>query len=70
MSINHRWKQALFCEGVCEQWIHPYCSGVPLSWFITLNGSSTAFQCYSCCQTKYAEMVEGLSTQNELLNAS
>ena len=60
-------EQALFCEGVCKQWIHRYCAGVPLSWFTTLSESSTAFQCYSCCQTKHAETVEGLSTQIELL---
>ena len=34
-------EQALFCDGVCKQWFHRYCAGVPLSWFKTLSTSSS-----------------------------
>ena len=29
-------EQALFCKGVCKQWIHCYCTGVPLSWMSSM----------------------------------
>ena len=55
--------QALFCEGTCKQWIHRFCTGVPLSWFAIVGSSSTPFRCYSCCHAKYADDVDSLTTQ-------
>ena len=37
---------ALFCEGACKQWCHPYCAGVPLKHFQVLSTSSTPFFCF------------------------
>ena len=56
-------EQALFCDGVCKQWFHRYCAGVPLSWFKTLSTSSTPFQCYSCCQVEHVKSVENLAAK-------
>ena len=39
--------QALFCEGACKQWFHPYCAGVPASWFASFSVSTDPFYCYS-----------------------
>ena len=61
--------QALFCEGTCKQWIHRFCAGVPLSWFVILGSSSTPFRCYSCCHAKYADDVDSLTTQIKTLKS-
>lgn len=61
--------QALYCEGVCQRWLHRYCAGVPVSWFATHSKSTTPFQCYSCSHKSHAEVVEKLSSSISLLQA-
>ena len=61
--------QALFCEGVCQQWLHRYCAGVPVSWFATLSKSAAPFQCYSCSHKSQAEVVEKLFSSISSLQA-
>ena len=39
---------ALFCEGVCNGWMHIYCAGVPLKHFERLSLMSSPFLCYTC----------------------
>ena len=60
-------EQALFCEGVCNQWVHRYCAGVSTSLFKQLSLSTTSFYCYACSQTQHASEIAMLSESITLL---
>ena len=34
-------EQALFCEGICEQWVHRYCAGFSAALFKHLSTTTT-----------------------------
>ena len=49
--------QAIFCEGVCQRWLHRYCAGVSLPYFEAMSSSPEPFYCVGCLQVSYnAEM--------------
>ena len=54
-------EQALYCEGVCKQWFHHYCAGIPSSWFAVLSTSTALFQCHVCYQHNHAKELADLS---------
>ena len=54
--------EAVFCEGLCQQWIHRYCAGVSKVHFERLAASAeTKYECAACfceSQTKRARLLE------------
>ena len=61
-KIVDRKDEAVFCEGLCQQWIHQYCAGVSKVHFERLAASAeTKYECAACfceSQTKRARLLE------------
>ena len=52
--------QALFCEGVCQRWLHRYCAGVSVPHFKSVSASSEPFYCIGCFQATHSAELTSL----------
>ena len=52
--------QALFCEGVCQRWLHRYCAGVSVPHFESVSASSEPFYCIGCFQATHSAELTSL----------
>ena len=41
-------KDSIFCEGMCDGWIHRYCAGLSTTAFLHFQASSEPFICPHC----------------------
>ena len=41
-------QDALFCEGVCQRWLHRWCAGVTSERYVVLSSIEDPFHCPSC----------------------
>ena len=53
-------EEAIFCEGLCQQWYHRGYVSVPREFFATLTASNAPFHCLTCShsflQQEFAEL--------------
>lgn len=53
--------EALYCEGLCQRWMHRYCAGVSLVHFERLAASTEArYECATCIHESQAKRVHAL----------
>lgn len=45
-TVGH---DAVFCDGVCQKWLHRTCAGLSVSAFEVVSKSRDKFLCYQCC---------------------
>ena len=59
-------KDSIFCEGMCDGWIHRYCAGLSTTAFLHFQASSEPFICPHC---KLLTQGEQLSNMMQVINA-
>ena len=56
-SKNKKGHDAIFCEGLCNSWLHRGCAGLPKSVFTSLVDSSDPFHCTHCQLKEHASTI-------------
>ena len=60
-------KDALFCEGVCQKWIHRCCAGVTRYHFEKLSKSDDPWYCPCCTVVSQNKQIDSLTCKIEFL---
>ena len=66
LSAKSKGEDGIFCEGICQGWIHRQCAGIPKPVFAALRSSPEPFLCTYCPNTKITalkESIEALKTE-------
>lgn len=62
-------EDALFCEGVCQKWIHRRCSGVTRYHFEKLSESDIPWHCPCCTVVSQSKQIDTFRSTIESLRA-
>ena len=54
---------SVFCEGICQTWLHRRCAGLSKQVFAILSKSKDPYMCSFCSLSKYKEEITGLRNQ-------
>ena len=60
-------EDALFCEGVCQKWIHRRCAGVTRYHFEKLSKSDDPWYCPCCTVVSQNKQIDSLKCKIESL---
>ena len=55
-STRTKGHDSVFCEGICQGWIHRQCAGIPKPLFVTMSNSEDPFLCLYCSNSKIREL--------------
>ena len=66
-TINTGKDDALFCSGVCQQWLHRYCAGVSVQCYKTIKDENHPFFCFGCYQSRSQRQIAALTSTVEEL---
>ncbi len=66
-SSKSKGEDSIFCEGVCQGWMHRHCVGISKPAFSALNASPDPFLCTYCSNTKITELRQSIDAlKNEV----
>ena len=52
---------AMFCEGLCNAWVHRTCVGLSKHSYAALSEDDTPYLCPHCCMQQQSSVIEGSS---------
>ena len=52
---------AMFCEGLCNAWVHRTCVGLSKHLYAALSEDDTPYLCPHCCMQQQSSVIEGSS---------
>ncbi len=55
-TSNTKGEDAVFCEGICQSWMHRQCIGMSIATFQGVTKSQAPFHCLYCSQVKISEL--------------
>uniref|UniRef100_A0A1X7TNR6 PHD-type domain-containing protein n=1 Tax=Amphimedon queenslandica TaxID=400682 RepID=A0A1X7TNR6_AMPQE len=58
--IEDETQQSIFCEGICNTWLHRCCAGLSKAAFSGLEGSAEKFYCPHCRLQDQADEISSL----------
>ena len=54
--------EALYCEGICQRWLHKYCAGVTSAQYAAMSSTPYPFLCVGCFHTKQTDELTKLKS--------
>ena len=54
--------EALYCEGICQRWLHKYCAGVTSAQYAAMSSTPDPFLCVGCFYTKQTDELTKLKS--------
>ena len=55
-------EESIFCEGVCQSWLHTRCAGLSPAVFASVSSSSEPFLCFACHIASQKKEIAGLKS--------
>lgn len=68
-SIQPDKDEALFCSGICQQWLHRYCASVSEDGYKSVKSGNSPFFCYCCYRVRKEEQLSLLESSIQALKA-
>jgi hypothetical protein len=60
---------SVFCDGVCQEWIHRQCAGLSTTAFLAVSQSANPFHCPRCLLFQQSKEIESLKASVEKLTS-
>ena len=58
---------AVFCDGVCQEWLHRVCAGLPKKVFLEIKDSVEPSYCLNCTNRRQEKEIAALNSKIGLL---
>ena len=57
-STRTKGHDSVFCDEICQGWIHRQCAGIPKPLFVSMSGFEDPFLCLYCSNSKIRELMQ------------